>query len=1722
MVRRLEKKAHPSRRLSLEPLERRLLLSTNVWSWGELQNSATGGGLSNDAVDSIRPAVAVLDYDEDLYPDLFEANPDGLQFVAWAQKSAAGGSIAWKMWDGETWTDTHIVSDPNLDMSEPQLAATINGQAFLSFEAFNRTLGCYEVYLEQIYGDPFSVNIGNFLATLDTPVPVSNPLQADRSNARHPSMASDTAGDLFLVWQDDVLGHSDIFGFFGKWDKDAESFDWVNLQVDPAFFAQQPGARSNAVASVNGRFDQDNLLDVVVANAGTHSLSVFLGQVPTVAQPGNFKAPTTVTLNFGGPDPSGLARGDFNRDGRQDLVVISADAGGFVMVQNGGAGNFTQLGTLTAIGAKPTDLAMGDLNGDGAADLVLAASAGDNSRVEIWLADNSGATPQLVLSQTIPVSDPAAIDLADINGDGGLDIAVASAGGTVSVIFGTLVGGQPNGQFGTAQSAPSLAQGLNDIAAADFNGDGQLDLAVLNGSLGSVSILINGGGTTFTPGQTIGGFDTPVVLQTGLINGDSVPDLIVQAYARFYTLAGAGDGTFALPDPSTNATQTSVFSIDMNLAVAEGVHGTDNVIVLSDVYATSYFTVYTNDGTGQFSYDRDYYVQQAAGQFRPGIAGPGYAAYSPAVAATGTTPVVVWQNVPIDSNDPLDPDNRAQLSDSSLYWRSLSFGTVNNRTVVTWNNLTTVLPINVGHPGFNPALGGGSGRLYVAYESEYNGSRIYVKQFGGSGWTEILATEKPPIEGPAVDNGITPTPVEVRSATGVGISNIPYAIEPAVALDFDGRVTVTWATKRTSLTTDDYEIYIRRLDRNQWEDVGFNTTTFTGISADGGPSRHPAIAIGQFDGQIYVAWDSAPPRVGDTEIFLRTRSQISDRIYWHGTVNGVNITIYYPEGAQPADPLQVAVGRGQFKPPASDTYTPPPNVVPSDILILPGSGRNTLASIQLFTTITDLGFVIENCVSVGEFVDKTMERVIDKVDPNSGERQTLWTGGVQVAFIACQGSIKTLRVASFDLQEMNAEVLGSGWVTPRDIDQDYVSTMVIERPQTVLPFYGSRYDEQSVYFLGGTNDFYVNVDVAADMYFGGDVKRIQIFDNVLGDIYAGSLKSFEALDLDVVNMIVAGKLGSLKVNSFLGGFLIAGEIGTITSEKNFMPAIQSGAGVKKIQVNTGYLGGQWLQVGDNIGAIDALGTGALLSIYSLPQYRINIGSIRSNGPWEGDMVVDGIISKVTVNYGDARIEDIQAARLNTLSVMNGRLLSDRYDVAEQIGKITVNGGQYYLNDRILTPKLGSLSVSGGDFILNGTIFADQIGSIRVSQGGFYTLSPNPIIIDERVANQRVRIGTIDVQGDLTGDIVHVGKLSRVSVRNGSIQGNISADDIGSIIVDGSVTGRIEALQKQIASLATGGAFAGALAAVTGIGRVSIGQDFAGTADVTAGRLGTFIAGRGIAGTITAPTIGAVQASNGSFHGLVNATAGGLSSLTVRNGDFIGDAVVQGLLGRFTVDRGNLSGDIEALAAGTMTVSGSIVDDSDGQPALNVTTNVKSLSVNGGNISGVQMIVGGLFGSLTVNGGNLSAVNVQAEILNKLSVTSGQTGGNIFDSTFTLSEALGTATVKGNADKVAILAPSVTSFSVGGRLLSADFSVENWLGTLAVASDVVAPEIQAGQIGTVDVRGSILSDGVNGGFFIQSTTGTWRVRALNVSNQYEVVFTQNQFVLDDGRVVLQVL
>jgi hypothetical protein len=317
---------------------------------------------------------------------------------------------------------------------------------------------------------------------------------------------------------------------------------------------------------VIGDFNGDGKPDLAVGSGCddeeecAHSvLSMFFGNGD-----GTFTQSTNYRYEGGGFQGSSIAAADFNHDGKLDLVATgtngnfgSNDLAGVSVFLGNGDGTFPSTPAVYSSSANGANrVGLGDFNGDGNLDLAVANQCADNScangALSILLGNGDGTFQSAIVDSA--VGQLSSFVIADFNNDGKLDLAMPSFScvQTCLTSFTILFG---NGD-GTFQSPVTLDTGGYSpffAIAADFNGDGKVDLIVANGcgnsnctSNGNTAILLGNGDGTFQAATTLS-VSTSGWLAAADFNGDGKLDLLIMGASSLELMLGNGDGTFEAP-----------------------------------------------------------------------------------------------------------------------------------------------------------------------------------------------------------------------------------------------------------------------------------------------------------------------------------------------------------------------------------------------------------------------------------------------------------------------------------------------------------------------------------------------------------------------------------------------------------------------------------------------------------------------------------------------------------------------------------------------------------------------------------------------------------------------------------------------------------------------------------------------------------------------------------------------------------------------------------------------------------------------------------------------------------------------------------------------------------------------------------------------------------------------------------------------------------------------
>jgi hypothetical protein len=365
--------------------------------------------------------------------------------------------------------------------------------------------------------------------------------------------------------------------FNGDGDMDLAVADKATDKVD-LFFGNGTGSFTTGpvlslsappTAIITGDFNGDGKPDIAVActaaaGGSTTSVDVFLNTGGGTFGLGQI---TNVETGATPGEPVGLAAGDFDNDGKQDLVVTEYSAQSIAILFGNGNGTFATPVPYSA-DQFPTAVATGDFDDDGFPDIAVTSTSvnvfaggtnGGSASNQVSLVLDDASSPgnfsvgaNLAINST--TGTPDSVEIANLTGTGTPGLLVGNTDGTVTVFTNTA------GDFANSAMV-GVGGGTTGVAAGDFNLDGDTDFVSSNGgnalgnSSNSVTVVPGIGEGMVSEAQQIQTGSMPADVVVADFNNDGLPDIAT---------ANEGDGTVsillnntAIPQVATSITVTS-------------------------------------------------------------------------------------------------------------------------------------------------------------------------------------------------------------------------------------------------------------------------------------------------------------------------------------------------------------------------------------------------------------------------------------------------------------------------------------------------------------------------------------------------------------------------------------------------------------------------------------------------------------------------------------------------------------------------------------------------------------------------------------------------------------------------------------------------------------------------------------------------------------------------------------------------------------------------------------------------------------------------------------------------------------------------------------------------------------------------------------------------------------------------------------------------------------
>lgn len=270
----------------------------------------------------------------------------------------------------------------------------------------------------------------------------------------------------------------------------------------------------------------DSRVDLAIANEGSNSVSILVGTGTGQLFP--LTTPETQAA------PVALAFADVNADTILDVVTANRDGNSVTMNLSNGPIAYLPSHYLT--GARPSGVALGDITGDGLADIVVSVEGVDSISVFPRLAGiplgRFGTRLDFAAGD-----QPAAVALADLNGDTRPDIIVSNRGSATISVFLSIGGGL----LGPRVDYPTGAAPWG-LAVADVNADGRMDVAVANSQESFVSLFLGDGTGGLLARTDLASGPDPRAVALGDVNADGRPDIVSASFTGGTVSSSLGDG----------------------------------------------------------------------------------------------------------------------------------------------------------------------------------------------------------------------------------------------------------------------------------------------------------------------------------------------------------------------------------------------------------------------------------------------------------------------------------------------------------------------------------------------------------------------------------------------------------------------------------------------------------------------------------------------------------------------------------------------------------------------------------------------------------------------------------------------------------------------------------------------------------------------------------------------------------------------------------------------------------------------------------------------------------------------------------------------------------------------------------------------------------------------------------------------------------------------------
>lgn len=532
---------------------------------------------------------------------------------------------------------------------------------------------------------------------------------------------------------------------------------------------------SGPVGVVVADLDGDGKQDIATANSGASTVSV----IRNASVIGSISFQTNVDYATA-TNPQSIAVGDFDIDGRPDLVTANFTNSGSVSILKNTSTVGLSFGAKQdiAVGSFPADVAVGDFNNDGKPDLVVAIS---NSTKVAVLINNSVTSISFMPKVEYTVDAfPFNVAAADTDGDGDIDIFSGGSGGFTRVV---LIRNNGQGVFESA-SGPQILTEPTSFAVGDLNGDGKPDVVQTSGSATGTMTVLRNGGTNAWNNFSYGTSPDPGGIAIADMNLDGFPDVIHTSRAD-----GKVSARRAIPPGITSFTPTATIAgstvtiTGIDLGGATGVSFGGTAATSFNVSSSTTITAVVAGGsTGSVTVTLPHGTLSLDGFTM--LSDPSITSFSPASGAPGTVVTITGTNFAGITSVRFGTTNAASftvVSPTSIE-AVVGSGSSGEVSIIAFSKFFSLAGFTYLTPGNGPTL------TSFAPTTAAAGATVSIT---GTNFTSAIAVS---FGGIAAQSFVVNSPTSISAVVGVGASgsvsvSTPGGTATLAGFTFDGPIT---------------------------------------------------------------------------------------------------------------------------------------------------------------------------------------------------------------------------------------------------------------------------------------------------------------------------------------------------------------------------------------------------------------------------------------------------------------------------------------------------------------------------------------------------------------------------------------------------------------------------------------------------------------------------------------------------------------------------------------------------------------------------------------------------------------------------------------------------------------------------------------------------------------------------------------------------------------------